>query len=79
MEKEIEKKIETLTLFLIDGSEVAISYPEDCEEWDEVYDEMKGAIESGAWWNVGNWNNFTAKWKNIPLQNLNCRLVVGSL
>ena len=70
---------ETLTLLLVDGNDIRISYPEDCEEFDEVYEEMIEAIENGRWWNVGNWCNFTAEWKGIPLQNLNCRLVIGSI
>lgn len=77
-EKQKIEMRETLSLLLIDGSEVQISYPEDCEEFGEVYGEMIDAIENGKWWNVGNWCSFTAKWKNNILQDLNCRLVVGS-
>lgn len=70
---------ETTTLLLLDGSTISISYPEDCDHFDEVYEEMIEAIEGGKFWNVGNWTFFTATYRGIPLQNINCRLVVGSV
>ena len=73
-----EKTFETINLVLLDGSNVAISYPEDCEYFNEVYDEMIAAIENGEFWYVGNWTDWKAIWKTLPLQYLNCRLVVGS-
>lgn len=78
MEK-IKEVTETFTLLLNDGSEVIISYPGECEEFGEVYEEMIEAIESGRFWNVGNWCNFTASWKGRALSDLNCRLVIGSI
>lgn len=76
MDKEIQT--ETITLILLGGDTIEISYQDNVDEFDEVYQEMINAIEKGEYWNVGNWCNFTARYKDIPIQNINCKLVVGN-
>ena len=73
-----EKTRETIKLVLLDGSTINISYPENTDYFDEPYNEMIDAIESGAYWNVGNWTEWKAEYRGFKLENINCKLVIGS-
>jgi len=72
-----EKTLACINLILVNGKEIEIWYPEDCDYFEEVYAEMENAIEMGSVWWVGNWTDWKATYMGERLDNINCALVVG--
>ncbi|MFA5234539.1 MAG: hypothetical protein WC390_09085 [Sulfurimonas sp.] len=60
---------------MLGGESISVEYPEEIAE--ELFEEMRSAIECGESWFVANYNDVKATYHGNVINYINTRLIVG--
>ncbi len=66
---------EYINLITRDGNTIEVTFPEKIT--DDIFEEMRHAMEADNYWNVNNYCDAVATYKGVYLSEINMKQIIG--